>query len=134
MNRDNILETVRNNGNQCSEVMEPFIIYYMDRIEYLHQVCLDCGCSDEESFLVARMEYWMDREGLPIFLDAISKVPDSDAGRVKGFIKLYTFLLKESGNDARKLADHLIYLPGAFINEMCDRNTEMPLTRGNPVR
>lgn len=111
MEKTKVLEKVKSCNTDCSKVMEPFIKYFMDCVEHLYDTLITYR---HTACVITRLEEWLDKEGLPIFLEAIEKAPDKVCGKVKNFAALYQVLLKSSWDNSENLLDLIYNIPGQF--------------------
>lgn len=111
MEKTKVLEIVKSYNTDCSRAMEPFMKYFMDCVEHLQEKLIS---REHTACVIVRVEEWLDKEGLPMFLEAIEKAPNKVCGKVKNFTALYQLLLESSWNNSESLLDLIYSIPSQF--------------------
>lgn len=117
MNKEQVLAEVKSFDTDCSRAMESFMAEYMDCMTCLHDMRVRMEASYQDVDFMRKIiaaEKWVDKYGLPTFINAIKNAPDEAYDKICGFVIAQKFILNNSKDSAEKLMDQMFYIPGYF--------------------
>ena len=117
MNRNVLYKSLRDSKLHYKEKLEFFVDNCNKALDYLHNKIESKNCTEEQAFIINKLESWMSLKGYKMLADTVSLLELSDEKNVDEFIEFYEFMLQCSAGNIEKLIDQLFYIPEQFMKQ-----------------